>query len=638
MDNAVGWVFPPTNGGKEDGWNEPGIAHFTGTPLSSVARETIQNSLDGRKLDGKPVEVVFELLPVKPDDIGADELGKAIRACTRSADTLDDSKAKEALERAQGILKGERIPCLRISDTNTTGLLARNWHALVKMQGLSSKGEGSGGSYGIGKYAPFAVSALRTVFYWTHCEENGRFVEKLQGKAVLMSHDGDGRMQGTGFFGIKAGCEPLQGGIPPYLRHTYGGDPVVGTSLLVMGFSEESQWQRRIASSVIENYFYAIAQGTLKVILEPEERGDGQEEIEIDDGTLARWFDRLEDAPDQEEEDGNALARAKAYYESISETPVEKQDPDFGHCKLFIKLGTGLPSRVALVRRTGMLVTDQQTNLIRFPAHEDFAALCVFEDPAGNELLRRMESPQHDKFEPRRLPNRTDQERGRRALRRIVRWIRDAVKAAAGPRDGGQRTVLSELATLLPDPYPDEPFDDANDDDTKPSKEKGFGDRIVLKLRPIRPSSSLPRPNDEKDGDGPGDDVGASGGGGVSTNGGSEGTGGSGEGDGEGGSGGQSGGASRRVLPISAVRIVPIPHHHNRYRLSFLPHRSGMARIEIDEAGDSNTNPIDDVRPVGRNTLERVALSSGERVSLEVVADEPIRYRALRVEAVGLDK
>ena len=100
MDESVGWIFPPTNGGKEDGWNEPGIAHFTGTPLSSVARETIQNSLDGRKSDGCPVEVVFELLQVKPSDIGSNELRNAIAACKKSADKLEDRKAWEALVEA----------------------------------------------------------------------------------------------------------------------------------------------------------------------------------------------------------------------------------------------------------------------------------------------------------------------------------------------------------------------------------------------------------------------------------------------------------------------------------------------------------------------------------------------------------
>ena len=42
----IGWHFPPTSGGREDGFNDPGAAHFSGAPLSSLARETIQNSLD----------------------------------------------------------------------------------------------------------------------------------------------------------------------------------------------------------------------------------------------------------------------------------------------------------------------------------------------------------------------------------------------------------------------------------------------------------------------------------------------------------------------------------------------------------------------------------------------------------------
>jgi hypothetical protein len=38
----IGWRFPPTNGGRVDGFNDPGIANFNGAPLSSLARETIQ--------------------------------------------------------------------------------------------------------------------------------------------------------------------------------------------------------------------------------------------------------------------------------------------------------------------------------------------------------------------------------------------------------------------------------------------------------------------------------------------------------------------------------------------------------------------------------------------------------------------
>ena len=162
MSDDIGWRFPPTNGGRIDGFNDPGIAHFTGAPLASLARETIQNSLDARLAPDEPVHVSFELIYLRPGDIGQDELAMAINASIQTVG--DDPLASAALATAKSILS-DKIPCLRVSDRNTTGLLGAHWRALVKMQGVSHKPEskGAGGSHGIGKYAPFAVSTLRTV-------------------------------------------------------------------------------------------------------------------------------------------------------------------------------------------------------------------------------------------------------------------------------------------------------------------------------------------------------------------------------------------------------------------------------------------------------------------------------------------
>ena len=218
--NLTGWSFPPTNGGREDGFNDPGIAHFNGSPLSSLARETIQNSLDARKEETKPVEVVFELASAVPDEIGGHELADAFLSCIEQADADGDPSVHDALEAARAALQ-RRIRCLRVSDRNTTGLLGKNWHALIKMQGLSQKPgiEGAGGSHGIGKYAPFAVSSLRTVFYWTCYEEDTVPIEKFQGKAVLMSHQNEHtKTQGTGFYGVKQNCEEMTEAIPEVFR------------------------------------------------------------------------------------------------------------------------------------------------------------------------------------------------------------------------------------------------------------------------------------------------------------------------------------------------------------------------------------------------------------------------------------
>ncbi len=219
MTEGIGWHFPSTGGGGEDGWNHTGIAHFLGARMGSLARETIQNSLDAHDGGEKPVHVSFEIRSLEVnrgcDPFGRDELRQALTACRERAAQDEDQRAEGELAAALALLETGQVSCLRISDENTTGLTDRNWKALVKMQGLSVKQPGNDalGSHGIGKYAPFAVSPLRTVFYWTSFQEDGKAVEKLQGKSVLMTHDGPhGPTQGTGFQWAQ---EPVPGAATP---------------------------------------------------------------------------------------------------------------------------------------------------------------------------------------------------------------------------------------------------------------------------------------------------------------------------------------------------------------------------------------------------------------------------------------
>ncbi len=150
MSSKIGWEFPPTNGGQEDGYNHSGITHFDGAPLSSLARETIQNSLDAPGPRGGSVHVSFELVELATESLGGEELLTAVAACDR--EEFDSTKTEEALQTARETLKQDSVSCLRISDQNTTGLEGDRWRTLVKMQGASHKPdtEGAGGSHGIG--------------------------------------------------------------------------------------------------------------------------------------------------------------------------------------------------------------------------------------------------------------------------------------------------------------------------------------------------------------------------------------------------------------------------------------------------------------------------------------------------------
>ena len=495
MSDGIGWLFPPTGGGVAAGFNDPGLAHFGGAREQSLARETIQNSLDAAARLGQPVDVEFELQELAGDWFRKDELAAAVEACRVSAG--GDEKALSALEAMRLLLDRRSLTFLRIADRNTTGLAGRNWRALVKESGASwhegAAGRTAGGSWGIGKNAPFTVSPLRTVFYWTRFEEDGAPREFFQGKSVLMSHRQDGEeRQGTGFFGLTDGCEALEGdAVPPDIRRIEGDRPS-GTSLWIAGFPKRDGWQERIARRVVASFFGAIADGDLSVSLETG--ADAERDITtIDRETLDGWFERLGRNGDSGDDSGeiDEVEEAQLFRDVLrTEEPIEAQIAGLGHCRLYIRVDDGderLPSKVGLMRRTGMLITTQQAGLLRFPGMRRFIAICRFEGEEGNTLLRQMENPQHNQFEPDHIEDPDRRDAAVRALRRATEWIRKVIRERAAPPVSAEPTPLSELSRLLPDLEPaEDSFGDGADGENEPS----FGGAPVVRLKPLRATRS----------------------------------------------------------------------------------------------------------------------------------------------------
>ena len=78
----IGWKFPSNDHGQYTGLNDAGIETFLGTPLKSLAREILQNSIDAADYSGVPVKVVFELIDIDTDILpNHDELRSIIRKC-----------------------------------------------------------------------------------------------------------------------------------------------------------------------------------------------------------------------------------------------------------------------------------------------------------------------------------------------------------------------------------------------------------------------------------------------------------------------------------------------------------------------------------------------------------------------------
>lgn len=400
------WIFAPTHGGDDDGFSDGLIEHFTGDIDKSLARESIQNSIDARFDDSKPVRVKFQKHSYKRSQIpGIDNLKTIFEACKNY--WPNDEKVQKFFSEAIKVADNNSIDILRISDFNTTGLNGGDsdkngqWYFLVKAQGATSKHEGTTlGSFGIGKGAPFAASAFRTVFYST-LNESGEKI--FQGKARLVSHLLDGEIKrGTGSFGLENQTSIRDSSIIPveFLRTEQG------TDINIIAYSGiETEWKTNLINSVLENFWAAIHNGDL--------------EVEIDSEIISK--DNIEFYLTQYNDlnDYNSPYYYYLAYTQPSRPPFIQELPIIGECKLYILLQEKAPKRVGLMRKSRMLI---KTKHFRCP--KPYVGLFICENNIGNQKLRDLEPPQHNDWQPKR-----HKEEGKKIVDELYKWIRECLKS-----------------------------------------------------------------------------------------------------------------------------------------------------------------------------------------------------------------
>jgi len=259
------WTFARNDGGRDSGFHDAGVETFRGDFDRYLARELIQNSLDARFDPNKPVHVKFELLDLETGSLPDFSTLKTTFA--RCAEYWQhDSKTRTFFEQAEARARQPKIKALRVRDFNTTGVVggdserSKNWYNLVRCAGSSSKDAGEGGSFGIGKNAPFAASYLRTVLYST-LNTDGEHV--FQGVATLASHflPNGSTAQPVGFLGGDRGQSVRsRTEIPkPFVREEQGLD------VTALGFPLDSDWEEGLVYSVLDNFWPAIDFGDLEV-------------------------------------------------------------------------------------------------------------------------------------------------------------------------------------------------------------------------------------------------------------------------------------------------------------------------------------------------------------------------------------
>jgi hypothetical protein len=327
---------------------------------------------------------------------------------------------------------------LKISDYNTSGLTGSNtdrqsnWYSLVKSTGVTNKPDQSGGSYGIGKNAPFACSQFRTVFYGT-C--TAKEEPKFQGVAKLVTHlnNDDEPTRGTGYYGLKERNQPLIGfdAVDSFFYRDK-----VGTDIFIAGFNEIENWKESIIKSIIENFFVAIETKKISVVVM---------DVLINYATLPALIGEYisEDKKLWAGKYHAALTAPEEHY-------VEEDFKSLGKVELFLLTGDDYPKRVAMVRATGMKIFDKEFRVIP----EKFAGVMIAHGEELNKLLRKLEPPSHNRWEADLY--KKDRAYAKSVLNGLYSWIRERVRELSHPEDSDDLDVEGISRYLPYDLYEDE--------------------------------------------------------------------------------------------------------------------------------------------------------------------------------------
>lgn len=437
--NNLFWAFAPTGGGFVDGINNPLITYFTGNFNYHLAREIIQNSLDAKLNQAEPVTVKFNIENFNKSDFpGYAEFKAILQECSNFW-TIEHSDTQNFLTNAKSCLENSIIPVLKCSDYNTIGLdgnddeLKGSWFNLVKSRGASSKFKGEGGSFGIGKGAPFAASQLRVVFYYT---KNKKAWPIFQGIAELVSFkQGNEVKRGNGSFGVN-GYSSVRRPEDIPRRFSRKAEESSGLDVYIMGFKKSEKWKEELVKSVLRNFWFALYKKELIVEIA---------EIKIDknslEGLLIKYF-----ADEKLKDDIEPIGNPLSFYRAVKIGQKFKAAlNNLGEVEFYFLEIPEHMNYSAMLRNTHMVVFSKA---YRFPGN--YCGVFVCNNTNGNQILRKMEPPTHNRWEPDLYGND-----GYKILNEIHEWIREILKS--------QQTIKSKGELDIPDLYKYLPFDEGSE-------------------------------------------------------------------------------------------------------------------------------------------------------------------------------
>ena len=425
------WTFP--NGSQKIFGINNEIETFKDTPIQSLGREICQNSGDVRKDNNKPVRVEFKIFKIKTSDFpDINNFKYAVGQCYSFWKEQKNQKAESFFSTAKATVNSEEITILRISDHNTSGLdgvdrpddTTANWTALVMSSGASAKNGTQSGSFGLGKYAAFANSKLRTVFYSTVASDGSKASQGISKLATFVDQQ-NSKTYGEGFCGDETKAVLHQIELDPSFHRTDGD---TGTDVYICGFSDSNGWKSKMIAAILDGFLYAIDQKMLVADV------DG---IAINSSTLDTIIEKYK---------GYCQKETYDYYQILRSDEKWIYFDDYAGIKdafaVKFLVNAGLNRRVGMVKCSGMKIYDQGG----FNSNILFAGFMYVCNADANHYLTLLENPTHTGWYPDR-DEKNGSDYAKKYLAHIRKQIREALNTIISSKYSGE--VIPEMGNLL---------------------------------------------------------------------------------------------------------------------------------------------------------------------------------------------
>ena len=483
----IDWKFSDLDASGQKKGGDPSEKAFEGN-FDTFVREAVQNSNDAAV--ERPAEVFFDLVELTGDDlsdfkerINWEKLERHLNAVASSGRMKKVNRFLERLE------ENESLRILKVEDRNCEGLTgaedddSSNFTGLMKHTLFSNKGEGSGGSHGMGKSVYWRFSEAATVLGTSYLTEepDEKTSPRFIGRTNLPSHEtienGDEmEYSGPGWFGKISETE-VNGKKRVRAESVWGEDAeeiseklynshtseTTGTSLSIIGFSEPTSERRSPAeiknlmeNAAIEHFWPALhkQRNYLNVKIRDVAGAEKSVKLREDDDVwpfVECWNAFLQDDySDEFKFPGDIVKKEVEVSLPDKKNGEETQDAS---ATLVVRradrdVDAEYQNQMAMFRSPGMVVNYKNYGNVSVAAQPFHAILICGEakpesdvdesDEDLEEFLKNAEPPAHDKWKSTQNLRENYKPGYKKALKELERNAREALKDVIVPevKDG----------------------------------------------------------------------------------------------------------------------------------------------------------------------------------------------------------